>query len=160
MTEMSQAVRDALVKCELFRGLGDEDRARVFGLARACSFGDGAPIVREDEEAKELFLIVDGRADVQVRWPFKEGDSQQIGQVRRGDVIGEVALVDRCLRSATVRAVGPVEAVAVPNDALRRLCEESPPLGYRVMENVARLLAGRMRETNLKLRNTIANLIY
>src|SRR5437773_185819 len=118
MAEMSQPIRDALAKCELFRGLSDADRERVVGLARVCLFGDGAPLVREDEEAKELYLIVDGRADVQVRWPFKEGDAQQIGQVRRGDVIGEVALVDRCLRSATVKAVGPVEAVAFPYDAL------------------------------------------
>jgi hypothetical protein len=48
----------------------------------------------------------------------------------------------------------------MPNDGLRRLLEENPALGYRVMENVARLLAGRIRETNLKLRNTIANLLY
>ena len=80
--------------------------------------------------------------------------------MKRGDLIGEVTFVDRNLRSATVKALGAVEALAIPNDALRRLMEESPPLGFRVMENVARLLARRIRETNLKLRNTIANLLY
>ena len=40
------------------------------------------------------------------------------------------------------------------------LMEEEPRLGFRVMENIARLLARRIRETNLKLRNTIANLLY
>jgi len=74
--------------------------------------------------------------------------------------VGEIALVDLCTRSATVQAVGPLLAVVLPNDRLRRLFEEDPLLGYRVMGNLARLLAGRIRETNLKLRNTIANLLY
>ncbi len=153
-------IRDALGRSELFRGISDADRERVAALAGECVFEDGAAIVREDDEAKELFLIVEGRCAVEVKWPFADGEPQQIGQIRRGGVIGEVTLVDRCLRSATVRAVGKVQAVKFQNEALRRLLEESPPLGYRVMENVARFLAGRMRETNLKLRNTIANLIY
>jgi CRP-like cAMP-binding protein len=154
----SQRVIDALAKSELFRGLSDDDRGRVLALGRAASVADGALVVREDEEATEIFLVVEGRGDVIVRVPFAEA-AQVIGSVKRGDVIGEVALVDRCLRSASVRAQGPLEAIAIPNEALRRLLEERPPLGFRVMENVARLLAGRMRETNLKLRNTIASLL-
>jgi CRP/FNR family cyclic AMP-dependent transcriptional regulator len=153
-------LNEALGRSELFRGVLEADRARVAALARLCAFEDRAPVVREDEEAQDLFLIVEGRGEVEVKWPFSEGESQQIGIVRQGDLIGEVTLVDRCLRSATVRAVGPVKAVAIPHEGLRRLLEENPALGYRVMENVARLLAGRIRETNLKLRNTIANLLY
>ncbi len=153
-------IRAALGRSDLFRGVTEADLDRLAALAKPRSFEDGAPIVREDEEAKELYLIVEGRAEVEVRWPFAEGESQQIGLIRRGDAIGEVTLVDRCLRSATVRALGRVDAVAIPNDGLRRACEEAPALGFRVMENIARLLAARIRETNLKLRNTIANLLY
>ena len=153
---LSQA---ALARCELFRGLSEAERDRVLALARACVFEDGASVVREDDEAKDLFVIVAGRGEVEVAWPFGAGHPHRIGEVRRGDLIGEMTLVDRCLRSASVRAVGTVEALAIPHDELRRLLEESPVLGYRIMENVARLLALRMRETNLKLRNTIASLL-
>jgi len=153
-------LREALIRSPLFRGVTDEERDQIATFARISTFGDGEPIVREDEEARELFLLADGRAEVEVKWPFGDGEAQQIGTLRRGDVIGEVTLVDRCLRSATVRSVGRVEAVAIPNDRLRELLGASPSLGYRVMENVARLLASRIRESNLKLRNTIANLLY
>jgi hypothetical protein len=123
--EPSQKVLDALSRSELFRGLQEEDRGRVLALARPCAFADQALVVREDDDGAEIFLIVDGRGDVIVKVPFADA-AQAIGQVRRGDVIGEVALV---------------------------------ALGFRIMENVARLLAGRIRETNLKLRNTIASLL-
>jgi len=153
-------LRETLGECDLFRGTSDADRDRVIALGRRCRFEDGQVIVQEDEEAIEFFIIAEGRGEVEVKWPFSENGRHQIGVVKRGDLIGEIALVDRCLRSATVKALGSVEALAIPNDALRRLLDGSPPLGFRVMENVARLLARRIRETNMKLRNTIANLMY
>lgn len=166
-------LRLALARSALFRDVPPDDLALLSTLASLRKFRDREPIVREDEEAKDLFVIVSGRAEVEVRWPFAGAAesagagaaagadyTQQIGVVREGDAIGEVALADRCLRSATVRAVGPVQAVALPNEALRRLLDQNPALGYRVMTAVARVLAARIRETNLKLRNTIANLIY
>jgi CRP-like cAMP-binding protein len=154
------SLRETLAQSELFRGTSEEERDLVIALGRPCSFEDGQVIVREDDEAQELYLFAEGRGEVEIKWPFGEGGQHMIGQVKRGDLIGEVTLVDRCLRSATVKALGRVEALVIPNQALRKLLEERPPLGYRVMENVARLLARRIRETNLKLRNTIANLIY
>jgi CRP-like cAMP-binding protein len=152
--------REALAANALFRDLAPEEIAKIAALATPRRFADGERVVVEDEEAKELFLILDGRAEVEVRWPLVPQETQQIGRLRAGDAIGEVALVDRCLRSATVRAVGPLETIAIPNAALRKALEESPRMGYRVMEAIARLLAARIRETNLKLRNTIANLSY
>jgi CRP/FNR family transcriptional regulator len=152
---------DALARSGIFRDVPKEDLARLSTLAEPRRFQDRDVIVREDEEAREIFVIVSGRAEVELRWPMAQGEeSQQIGTLREGDAIGEVALVDRCLRSATVRAVGNVTALAIPNEGLRRLMDATPALGYRVMSAIARLLAGRMRDTNLKLRNTIANLIY
>jgi CRP-like cAMP-binding protein len=158
-------VKAAFSRSDLFRGVSDAELDRIVPLARSVAFEDGKLIVAEDEEAKDLFLIVEGRGTVEVRWPYPDEDGgglsfQQIGAIKRGDIIGEVTLVDRHLRSATVRAQGKVEAIALPNEALRRLLEESPLLGYRVMENLARYLASRIRAANLKLRNTIANLLY
>ncbi|MGH7293282.1 MAG: cyclic nucleotide-binding domain-containing protein [Polyangiaceae bacterium] len=157
-------LREAVEHSSLFRDVAPEDVDRIAAMASLRRFATGDIVVREDEEARDLFLICAGRAEVEVRSPLREGAQgeavQRLGTLRSGDVIGEIALVDRCLRSATVRATGALEVVVIPNEALRKTLTAAPALGYLVMTNVAKLLAARIRETNLKLRNTIANLSF
>jgi Cyclic nucleotide-binding domain/Major Facilitator Superfamily len=65
------------------------------------------PIVNEGDDSTEMFVIVDGHAEA------KQGD-RLLRTMTRGDVFGEIGLIRRQRRSATVSAVGEVKVFAIP----------------------------------------------
>lgn len=153
-------VSKVLQESDLFRGLDAAQLARVAVLAESRPFADGDAVVFEDQPGGELFVIASGRFEITISPPFGGGESQRICTLEPGELFGEVSLVDGFRRSATVRALGASHVVAIADDRLRRLMEEDAKIGYHVMRNLARVLAARIRDTNLKLRNTLSNLLY
>jgi CRP-like cAMP-binding protein len=67
-----------------------------------------------------------------------------------GQIIGEMALVDRGPRSATVRAIHTPTIVQVIRHAdFHQLCQENTQIGYTVMYNIAADLSFKLRHRNL-----------
>ena len=60
----------------------------------------------------------------------------------------------------TVRARGSVEVLVIPDGRLVDLMDGDHTVGYKVMKNVAQVLSARIRETNLRLRNAISDVLY
>jgi CRP-like cAMP-binding protein len=78
----------------------------VADRASETTFRDGETVTREGEPGEEFYIVTEGRLRV----------SQHGALVRElgpGDFLGEIALVDGRPRTATVTAVGPVEALVI-----------------------------------------------
>jgi CRP/FNR family cyclic AMP-dependent transcriptional regulator len=103
---------------------------------------DGADIVREGEPAECLLLLREGSA--RVLKCSEGGDEHEVNRLGPGDCIGELAVIDPAPRSATVRAVGPVEVLAIPIAALMALAAERPHFALGLL-GMARLVAERLR---------------
>ncbi len=127
---------------------------------RRCKAGD--IIFEENAASDELYIIAQGDVDIQVD-PSLVGaeDAKATGPVtiatlRRGQSFGEVALVDQGLRSASARcAANNTQLLVIPRDTLIMLCDTYPPLGYRLMRNLAADLALKLRSTDLRIREDV-----
>jgi hypothetical protein len=96
-----------------------------------------------DTRSDALFVLVSGRATVLGRATVdgEEGE-RPIAMLRRGDLVGELSVLDGSPRSATVRPEGgPVQVLRIPGPSLRGVLLNHP----RVAESLLGLLAGRMR---------------
>ncbi|MFC1705547.1 cyclic nucleotide-binding domain-containing protein [Planctomycetota bacterium] len=157
-------VQEAIAQADLFRGVEEERLLEVATFCDLRKYDHREIIVTEDEVSDRLFLLVRGRAVVEVSFPTAgtEDDSVpcQIGSLKEGDVIGEITLIDNARRSATVRAAGSAEVLSIANEDMRSLLERSPEVGLRVMENIALYLASRLRDSNMRLRNAASNLLF
>ncbi|MBM3694606.1 MAG: cyclic nucleotide-binding domain-containing protein [Actinobacteria bacterium] len=110
----------------LFAGLPQGTLRTVAALAREVPHSAGHAIVSEGAVAHALHVVASGRATVSVR-------GHVVVRLGPGDFFGEMAVIDRGLRSATVTADEPVITLAIEGASFRRLVESDGRLALRLL---------------------------
>ena len=138
-----------LKQLDIFQGLDDADVARVAELCRAQTVPAGDVIVTVGEAAEVFYLVRQGTVEISTQRPGDSAADAVCLTLGRGQMFGEMALVDRGARSATARALTDVLMYVIRCDQFLDLCEQCPRLGYRVMRNIAADLSFKLRQRNL-----------
>jgi CRP-like cAMP-binding protein len=151
-----------LKQADIFYGMNATQLELVANLCTARNFESGQIIFDEGTSSDELYIIDQGEVDILVNpalvspHPDQEYASATIATLRRGQSFGEIALVDRGMRSATARAAQPnTRLLELSSDRLMKLCDNHPEFGYRLMHNLAADLALKMRSTDLRIREEL-----
>lgn len=99
------------------------------------AYDDGQIITRQGEEGDCMFVIQSGQVEI-----VRETDGREILLAVRGEgeVFGEMAVFERHVRMATVRAKGPVRILTVDRKGLMRRLQEDPSLAFRMIEMMSR----------------------
>jgi glutaminase len=139
----------ALAAHGLCRALSPEEVAELAGLLVRQSFTPGELIIRRGEAADKLYLLVAGEVSVVVTLP--DGGLVRLSTLSPGMAFGELAVVDRTLRSADVRADGPVECYALSMDAFDDLATTHPSIKMRLLENLLRNVSQMLTRLNKQL---------
>ena len=121
--------------------MGESDHALVQQVVdrvtwRRLEAGD--TLFRQGDVADAAYFIVGGRLSVLTD---HDGDERLIAELGRGEVVGELGLLDRAPRSATVRAVRDTTLAAFSTEMFEELVAASP----QIMLNVTRGILGRLR---------------
>lgn len=95
---------------------------------------DGYVFVREGRPGREFFVLVEGVARVTVK-------GRKRADLGSGDWFGEIALLTKVPRTATVTAVGPVRALVLTDRAFRRVVESMPSIALKVLASVGERMA-------------------
>lgn len=98
------------------------------------TYTDGEAIVREGETGDRMFIIQSGRVRVS---RSMNGNEVELAQLKAGDFFGEMALIDREVRSATVSAIGEVRLLSIDKKNFLRRVHEDPSLAYRVIQKMS-----------------------
>lgn len=97
-----------------------------------------------------MYVVKRGQVRIDLRLT-SDSDCATVHRLREGQILGELALVDRRARSATATCDTPCEIVALNCDGLLGLFERNRDIGYVVIRNLAEIIATRLRKTNLQL---------
>ncbi len=107
-------------------------------------YGDREIIVRQGDVGDCMYVIQAGEVEVV---QAVEGGEQRLALLSAGDFFGEMAIFEREVRSATVRAVGEARILKVDKRTLLRRIHEDPLLAV----NILKTLSDRLRDMNAKL---------
>jgi CRP-like cAMP-binding protein len=107
-----------------------DELAEVAGLAEEVSVPAGHELTREGEAGHEFLVLVDGAATV-------ERDGRTVATLGPGDFLGEIALLVRARRTATVTTTEPTRLLVFDDRAFRELTERIPTLGARAWSGTA-----------------------
>ena len=122
---------DALRGVPLFATASDKVLKRVADVARTERFRAGEDIVTEGHSAGPFYLLTDGDAEVLVG-----GDAKN--KLGPGAFFGEMSLIDREPRSATIRAITDVTALAITSWDFLTLLERNWDLAHAVMVELSK----------------------
>ena len=125
----------ALRRVPLFAGLSDRHLRKVAKLVMPVRFNAGAAIVREGSPGHTFFVILEGRATVVRR-------GARPATLRPGEYFGEMALLDRRPRSATVMAETELSALRISADPFAKLLRSEPSIAIALLQT----LSVRVRE--------------
>ena len=113
----------------LFTGLSRKERRAVAQRADDVDVENGRELVREGEFAYEFFAIEEGTAEV------KRGE-QHLAELGPGDFFGEMGLIGKAQRNASVIARSPVIAVVMTGSAFRQIDRELPGVAKQIRKAI------------------------
>jgi len=130
-----------LANCFLFRGLPQDEVAQLAEIAEPKPLIAGEAIFLAGEPGDAMYLIRLGSVVVE-----KEG--RELATLATGSHFGEVALLDRQPRSATVKTLEHTEVLEIGRQRFEELLRANPTLAAHVYWRIGIYLCSRLRRTN------------
>jgi CRP-like cAMP-binding protein len=131
---------DQLAEVPLFSACSKKDLALVAKRAEDVKVDAGKVLVSEGAAGAEFFTIIEGTASV-------SRHGQEVAQLGPGDFFGDLALLDRAPRNATVTAVTPMELVVLGQREFGALIDEVPGFAHKLLAGLARRLRANDAKT-------------
>ena len=135
----------------LFSGLSEEQLRRLIEISQEEIFNEGDIIFEQGADGEKLYFISEGQVEIRIR---KSPQSPERSQVflGRGQIFGEMALLDLGKRSATVRCCQDHTSLrSITGEAFTELCNTDTAIGYIIMRNMAIDMSFKLRHRNLDL---------
>jgi CRP-like cAMP-binding protein/membrane protease YdiL (CAAX protease family) len=146
--ETSSPTDETLTSTSLFSGLSPQQLAKLDGVCHDRYYAPGAFILREGDTDPFVYVIMEGHAELAKSSNLGE-ELLRMGTFRKGDVLGELKIVDAQPSSASVVAVTRVRALAIDLDAFHQASVLTAARAT-VLGNVGKILADRLRRTTRK----------
>jgi CRP-like cAMP-binding protein len=114
----------------IFSSCPKKDLRRLASVAEEIDLRSGKVLTRQGGPGREFFVLLEGEVDV-------SRDGKTITTLGPGDFFGEVALVSKQPRTATVTTTTPTLALVITETNFKRLLREYPDISFKVMEAMA-----------------------
>ena len=124
---------DQLSQVRLFSAFNKKELGLISRAADEVSVPAGKELVKQGSPGHEFFLILDGECSVR-------RDGRQIATLKDGDYFGELALLDRAPRNATVVAETPATFLVLGQREFNGVLDEVPVLAHKMLSIMARRL--------------------
>jgi CRP/FNR family transcriptional regulator, cyclic AMP receptor protein len=127
-------IDEQLAAAPLFAGLSKKQLRRISSLMTRIDRPAGQVLTTQGEPGFEFFIVLEGEVEVRQ-------DDRVIATRRPGEYVGEIALLDRRPRTATVVATMPVSLEVLSRREFVSLLAQAPELSDQIMATMAERLA-------------------
>jgi CRP-like cAMP-binding protein len=121
----------------LFARLSKKGLQEVASIADEIDFPPGKVLAEQGARGREFVVILEGAADV-------NQDGRRLNTLGKGDFFGEIALVTKQPRTATVTSTAPMRALVITDRDFLALLKRSPEVAQGIVEALAERLAPQL----------------
>lgn len=131
---------DHLASISLFSALSRKELQRVARASDEVTVKEGHELTRQGDVGREMFVLVEGSATV-------KRNGRKIGTVGPGNAVGELSLLDKGPRTATVTADSQCKVLVLGAREFAGVLDEVPGVAHKVLAS----LASRIRDLDTKI---------
>jgi len=132
-----------------FAAISDDSLKQIAMIAEEKTVPADTVMFNENDPADEFFIIVEGEVNIQYR--LGSGELRTVDTLTPGDLLIWSALVEPHRTTAVGTTTKDCKLIAVDAAKLREICTADPMVGYRLVTQVARLLAHRLEGARVQL---------
>lgn len=149
--KMEEAITDFLIHFPFFDRLSRHELDLVANHIQIVELNPGEFLFKEGDRGDSVFFIVRGELDV-IKEPRSKNywgiDNVVITKLSKGRTIGEMSVIDKIPRSATVKAAKPSLLVSFTNTGFDLILKDYPEIGIKILKGMAKLLSLNLRKTS------------
>lgn len=138
-------------KYAFFADFTDDELFDIFKLCRTEKFDKGDYLIREGTSGTNMYIIISGAVTIMTE---SNGKCVKFDTLEGGSCLGEMSMIDRMPRSASVVAIRETTALAI-NETVLRLSK--PKLCLKLYRNLASILSERLRSNDANYFDLIGN---
>ena len=147
---------DVIKKIPLFRECSNAELIKIANIMSKVSFNAGDVVFKKGDAGNAFFLIREGEVEV-LASPGDKKVEEVVTLIGPGDLFGEMALVEKEPRSATVRVKTDAKLWRIKKEYFEDLMKQDHELALKIYRRLTIIISHRLRETTERL--AIANQI-
>jgi len=130
----------------LFSALEKEGLRALIGCFEMFTVPAGHAVISEGEEGAEAYIVA--RGELEVRRTHEDGQAVTLARLNNGALFGEMALLSRAPRAASVVACRPSILLVARRDALELVAEKRPDVGIELAAHCRRRMVANLVRTS------------
>jgi small-conductance mechanosensitive channel len=150
-----EQIADRLSAIDVFSPLSTEELRQLATATMGHVFAPGETLIRAGEEGSSMFVVNNGRVEVQV---LDKGGPRTVAVLTEGNFFGEMALFTGEPRTANVVALEETEVLEIGHAAMKHLFETNPSLAesisWTITERQAALAAGSLQASEVSIQES------
>jgi CRP/FNR family cyclic AMP-dependent transcriptional regulator len=122
-----------LSSVRLFGACGKKEINAIAKAAKLLTVYSGTQLITEGEEGSTMYVVLDGTARV-------SRNGRKLNSIGPGDTVGELALLSKGPRTATVVATSDMDVAAISSRQLAAVLKDAPTFARKLLESLADLV--------------------
>ena len=146
---MKDTITDLLIKVPMFAGLDADELQIIEKQIKFIEIEQGETLFKEGDQGEYVCFVVDGRLEVTKK--TVTGENFVLNTLARGQSVGEMSIIDKRPRSATVRAKTKATLFTLDRNDFEVIMKEYSGIGMKVLKGLSLLLSKKLRQTSSRL---------
>ena len=141
--------KSTLMRYPFFANLDEDFIHQMIPIGEEITLGEEEWLFRQDQPAKKIYLIAEGKVALTIR--FRENEIDRLNPYLSGEIIGWSALVKPKLYTMGAIAEQPSKLIGFNGEKLSKLMEKDKTQGYIMLKNLNEVISERLINRNIQL---------
>jgi len=160
-TELN-SIKEALKSSEIFQGLTDEELDKLLPLCQEQFYEEGAVMFCEGEQCNYVQTLKSGKVALETELIISRSAAERatIDVLSQGSSFCWSALMEPHILTSSGRCLERTEILALDGDKLKALLDENPRMGYKVANNLVKVVASRLQHTKQTMERILSVIFH
>ena len=161
-TTKLNSIKESLRSSEIFQGLTDEELDKLLPFCQEQFYETGTEMFCEGAACRYVQTLKSGKVALETELTISRGAAERatIDVLSPGSSFCWSALMEPHILTSSGRCLEKIEIIALDGDKLKALLDENPQMGYKVANNLVKVVASRLQHTKQTMEHILSVIFH